>query len=98
MNKIWVVIIVILCVMAFMFHWLFIMFDYAFHDPDQGGFNKLRDAGNDSIKNDFFKNQTNNQSNFLREFFGYARVICIGVIFLVAGIAILEGRKPQGGE
>jgi len=82
--------------MAGIFHVLFIMFDYAFHDPDEGAFMKLRDVANETISNETWKERTLDTSNNLRQFFGIARVICIilcPVMFLIAVV-----RKPGVSE
>lgn len=87
---------VMLAIIGFGLHVSFIMFDYAFHNPDSGAFIKLRNVANNTIDNTSWRDNTNDQGNMLRDAFGIGRVICIGLCVLCFIIAVLD--KPSRGE
>ena len=89
-----VVVIILMVVMAGIFHMLFIGFDYAFHNPDSGVFVKLGEAANKTM-NQAARDKAENTSNMLRNAFGLARVICVGLIPVAA--IIYATQKPRGG-
>lgn len=75
MNKFFILA-VIMVLLAGIFHMVFIVFDYGFHNSESGAFNLLRENLNNSMDSDW-RNKTYNNSLMLREAFGYGRVICI---------------------
>jgi len=89
----YVVFVIMMVLLAGIFHFLFIGFDYVFHNSDSGAFVLLSDAVNDSL-NAETRNDTQNTSDMLRAAFGISRVICIGLIpisFIIYAI-----QKPRG--
>lgn len=89
------ILVVVMVLMAGIFHLLFIGFDYAFHDEDEGAFTKLAEAANKSM-NWEYRNRSENTSNFLKDAFGLCRVICIGLI--PVAFVIRATQKPGEGE
>ena len=91
MNKFAVAAVV--CVLfAGMFHMIFIMFDYAFWDDEDGAFYKLSDKLNDSM-DDTHRQTAFEQGQMFKQGFGICRVICIGmcIVFLVGAALRKEG-------
>jgi len=86
----------IICVlMAGLFHMIFIMYDYAFWDDEDGAFFKLSDKLNESM--DVAHQQAAyDQGVMFRQGFGICRVLCIGmcIVFFVA--AALNRQQGQG--
>lgn len=85
---------VVMIVMAGIFHMMFIMFDYGFHDPDAGFVPKLSERINETVDSNT-QSRMNNQSIMIREAFGYCRVICIGlcIVFFIA--EAVTGRRSR---
>lgn len=80
MSKGFMIFVIVMVLMAGIFHMLFIGFDYVFHNDDSGAFTILDSSVNDTITNETFRSSTENNTNMFRELFGYGRIICIAII------------------
>jgi hypothetical protein len=85
---------VLMILFALIFHMMFIMFDYAFFDPDVGGLTRLREEMNESMLTEQ-RNQAYNNSVMLRQGFGLGRVICIALCPILFVIEALSRPKIQ---
>jgi hypothetical protein len=91
MSKGFMIFAVIMVLMAGIFHLMFIMFDYSFHNSESGAMWKLSDVVNESLEGDF-ASSTHNTSEMLRQSFGYGRVICIGIIPVAFAVNAFKRR------
>lgn len=90
-----VVLVIIMVLMAGVFHLLFIGYDYAFHNPDSGFVPLLSEAANKTM-NAEYRSAAQNRSDMLKDAFGISRVICIGLI--PVAFVIRATQKPRGEE
>ena len=89
---------VTLVCLAGIFHMLFIMFDYAYYNPDSGVFIKLPKVMNNTMTPEY-QNITHNQSVMFRQAFGMGRFAVIGlclVTFLIGIFNTYVVRKEGG--
>lgn len=73
---------IILVLLAGTFHVLFIVYDYAYNNPDSGGFILAQEALNDSL-NPYYRNWVNNRTIMMRQFFGIGRVILLALCIVM---------------
>jgi len=68
------------------FHMVFIVFDYAYNDPDAGAFSLLQDSFNETVEDTDRQDWYNDHQNFYLEFFGIARFgfLALAIIFFIA--------------
>lgn len=80
---------------ALVFHGLFIMYDYAYYNPDSGGLLKVAEVFNETL-NDEYRNLTWNQTMMFRQAFGMGRFIVMGLslLFLVISVLDVVGYEP----
>lgn len=92
MNKAFLVLAVLMVIFAGIFHIMFIMFDYAFHNDDSGAFSQLSDRLNETM-NPTWQNLSYNNSKRLTQFFGLGRIICIGLAPAMFIIAVVSNKR-----
>lgn len=75
-----------LVILTGFFHIMFIMFDYAYYNPDNGVFTILPEKMNETM-NPIYQNITWNQTMMFREAFGVGRFVtlALGVVMFVIG-------------
>jgi hypothetical protein len=89
------VLIIILVLLAGVFHMLFIMFNNVYYNNQNGIFKLLPDALNSSMDQEHI-NTTSNQTQMLRDAFGIGRVVCIGLVPIAVAIMALDRPKDIG--
>lgn len=89
-----VVIAVVMVVMAGFLHMMFIMYDYALHNPDSGMLTKLRESMNETLNTEA-RNRAINQTQMYREGFGWGRVICIGLALVIGPIELFKRPRSE---
>lgn len=92
--KMYPIIVALLVLMAFIFHVFFIMIDYAWYDTDTGAFSRLRETMNETLNTEY-QAQAEEQHTMLKQGFGIARVICIGLIPVCTVIVVLGRRRES---
>ena len=78
---------IVIVLIAGMLHIMFIMFDYAYNDPDDGAFVKLRDSLNGSM-NWEMRNKSYNNSRMVVQMFGIGRVAVLAVACVCFAIEV----------
>ena len=83
----------------FLFHSIFIMFDYAYYNPDSGALLTLSETMNETLT-PAYQNLCWNQSVMFRQAFGVGRFIVLGfcVLFFIVDVAdwTISYRKQKG--
>jgi len=85
--------------LAGIFHMLFIMFDYAYYNPDSGAFIMLPEVMNETMTPEY-QNITYNQTIMYREAFGMGRFAVMGLCVVTFFIGIFDTyaiRRNGGG-
>lgn len=90
--RIYVVAIIMMVLFTGIFHMLFIMFDYGFHNPDSGAMTQLGEKFNETLSPSMASSRYNN-TKMLRQSFGISRFICIGSIPVICVVAILRRQR-----
>ena len=98
MSRKFAVLIVAMVLMTGIFHMIFIMYDWGFHNPDSGVFTILDEHANDTITNETFKNSYDNNTNMFQDFFGYGRFFLLAVTVIVCVVGITRKSSPMGGQ
>ncbi|MBE3095348.1 MAG: hypothetical protein IMZ52_09990 [Actinobacteria bacterium] len=89
------ILIIMMVILAAVFHMLFIMFDNIYYNDQNGIFKLLPDAMNESMDASH-RATVNNQSKMFRDAFGIGRVACLALIPAVVAIQLLD--KPKQGQ
>ena len=98
MARKFVIMVVIMATLTGVMHMLFIMFDYAFHNPTSGAMPAISDAFNDSgLLRPEYQNDSINQTRMFRDGFGIGRFVCIGLIPVCSIIIILTDKRSASG-
>ena len=84
---------VLICISGILL-FLFVMFNYAFNDPDVGMNSKLNESAQKTLTGDRLTNY-NHQLAQLKEGFGISSVLCflVGIIIFLANL--FGGRKEE---
>jgi len=83
-----------LLLLFFIFHALFVMFDYAYNNPDSGAFTQLRDRFNDTMTTEY-RDAAYNRSQTYLQFFSLGRFVFLGTCLGCFVIAALD-RDTHG--
>lgn len=88
--RLFAVLTVICLLLFFVFHAIFIVFDYAYYNPDSGAFIKLTETMNETL-NPVYRNITYNQSVMFRQAFGIGRFAVLGLCLVFFVIGVVDG-------
>ena len=88
--KIFAVLSVTCLLLFFVFHVIFIVFDYAYYNPDSGAFIQLTETMNETL-NPEYRNITYNQSVMFRQAFGIGRFVILGLCLTFFVIGVVDG-------
>ena len=87
--------IMFVCIAA-IFHFMFIMFDYAYYNPDSGALIKMTEAFNETLSTKY-QNDLWNQTVMLREAFGYGRFGFFASGLIIFAVGVFDDRRSKGG-
>ena len=88
---------VTMAIMAGVFHMMFIMYDYAFFNHEDGAFIQIGEKLNDTLRPEY-RNQIYNQTQLEIWFFGVGRVACIAFCGIFFVVEVVTRRQAAGGE
>ena len=80
---------IIMVTFAFVFHMIFIMFDYAYYHPENGIFNMMPERFNETL-NTQYQNSAYNQTVMLRQAFGMGRFLVLGIGVVCGIISVVD--------
>lgn len=86
---------ILLVLFVFVFHAIFIMVDYGYNNPVNGGFTLMRDKLNESMSPSY-RSSSYNQSKMLSQFFGAGRFIILAIAVGCFVVEALDNPKING--